>query len=312
MKRAIVTGANGFIGSYLIQELLCHDYEVLAVVHTEHGAEKIRALGESNIHTAVCDIPDFENLYKEACGTYDIFFHMAWTGVSGPQNRNGSIQMNNFEGAVRAVEAARDLKCKRFLGAGSIHEIECMKEMESSDAVSNYANFYKASKLAAHYYCKLKAAQYGIDFLWPRLTNTYGVGERSERLISSVIQQLLRGESPALTEGKQMYNFIYITDAAVAYRLIGEKGNAFHEYVLGSNEVRPLRDYLMKVGEIVNSHVKLGFGEHLFHGICLTEDALISKELFDDIGFSPAVAFDEGIQMTADWLRKQISNLFEG
>lgn len=305
MKRAIVTGASGFIGSHLVQELVDHDYEVLAVVHTEQGAEKLRVPGEANVCPVVCDIPDFENLYKAASGTYDVFFHMAWTGVSGPQNRDASLQMRNVEGAIKAMDAAKEMKCKRFVGAGSIHEIECMKEMESSEAVSNYANFYKTSKLAAHYYCKLKASQYGIDFLWPRLTNTYGAGELSGRLISSVIQQLLRGESPALTEGTQLYNFVYITDAAAAYRLIGEKGNAFQEYVLGSNEVRPLKDYLMKVGEIVNPHVELGFGKHSFNGTYLTEDELISEELFDGIGFSPAVAFDEGIKMTADWLRKQ-------
>lgn len=305
MRRAIVTGASGFIGSYLVQELLRHNYEVLAVVRTVQGAEKLRTLGKANIHIAVCDIPDFENLYKEAYGTYDIFFHMAWSGVSGPQNRDFSLQTRNVEGAVRAVEAAKKLKCKRFLGAGSICEIECMKEMELPEAVSNYANFYKASKLAAHYYSKLKAAQCGIDFLWPRLTNTYGPGERSSRLIISVIQHLLRGESPSLTEGTQLYNFLYVTDAAAAYRLLGEKGNAFQEYVLGSNEVKPLKDYLMKTGEIVNQYVELGFGKHPFRGICLSEEELISKELFDDIGFRPAVTFEKGIKMTADWLRRQ-------
>lgn len=304
MKRAIVTGAAGFIGSHLVQELLCHDYEVLAVVHTEQSAEKMRAQGKPNLRLAVCDIPNFENLYKTAYGTYDVFFHMAWTGASESRS-DVSLQMRNIEGAVRAVETAKDLKCKRFLGAGSIHELECMKEMELPGATANYANIYKTSKLAAHYYCKLKAAQYGIDFLWPRLTNSYGVGERPGRLISSVIQQLLRGESPALTEGIQLYNFIYITDAAAAYRLIGEKGDAFQEYVLGSDEVRPLKDYLMTVGKIVNEHVDLGFGKYPFRGVCLTEAALISKELFDDTGFSPAVAFDDGIRMTADWLRVQ-------
>lgn len=304
MKRAIVTGASGFIGGHLVQELLCHDYEVLAVVHTEQSAENLRAQRDSNLHIVVCDIPDFDNLYKAAYGTYDVFFHMAWTGAAG--NRSDvSLQMRNIEGAIRAVEAAKDLQCKRFLGAGSIHEIECVKEMERSKVIIDYANIYKTSKLAAHYYCKLKAAQYGIDFLWPRLTNAYGVGERPGRLISSVIQQLLRGESPALTEGTQLYNFIYITDAATAYRLIGEKGGAFQEYVLGSNEVRPLKEYMMKVGEIVNAQVELGFGQHPFHGVSLTEETLSSKGLFDDTGFSPAVSFEEGIKMTMDWLRTQ-------
>lgn len=77
--------------------------------------------------------------------------------------------------------------------------------MELSGPVDNLVNYYKSSKLAAHYYCKLRASELGMDFLWPRLTNTYGEGERSGRLISSVLQKLLRGESPALTDGTQLY-----------------------------------------------------------------------------------------------------------
>ena len=302
MKRAIVTGASGFIGSHLVRELVSHDYEVLAVVHSEAGAEKLRGLREPNVCPVICDIPDFRELYKAASGTYDVFFHMAWAGVYGDANRDVSIQMKNILGAIKAIEAAKQLGCKRFLGAGSLHETECMTEMEQPGPVSNLGNFYKASKLAAHYYCKLKAASLGIDFLWPRLTNTYGAGERSGRLISSVIQQLLRGESPALTEATQLYNFIYITDAAEAYRLIAEKGTSFENYILGSEEVKPLKEYLLTVQAIVAPGVKMGFGRHPFKGVCLKQSDLYSEQLFRDTGFSTKVPFEEGIRKTRDYL----------
>ena len=81
MKRAIVTGASGFIGLHLVQELLEHDYEVLAVVHSERGMNAIRSLGDPHAEAVVCDIPDYSPLYCVAEGTYDIFFHMACLGA---------------------------------------------------------------------------------------------------------------------------------------------------------------------------------------------------------------------------------------
>lgn len=302
MKRAIVTGASGFVGFQLVRELLENRYEVLAVVHTPQGMQKIKSLNSTQVFPLICNIPDFENLYKAANGAYDVFFHMAWTGVSGQKSRDGAVQLKNVTGAIKAVETAKKLCCKRFLGAGSIHEIECMKEMEHSDLVINYANYYKTAKLTAHYYCKLEAAQSGIDFLWPRLTNTYGVGERSGRLISSVVQQLLKGESPSLTEATQLYNFIYISDTATAYRMIAERGNAFQNYILGSEEVRPLKEYLIKIRDIVNPTVKLGFGKHAYQGVHLERQELYSEALFKDIGFHTEVAFHEGIKRTEDFL----------
>lgn len=302
MRRAIVTGASGFIGLHLVRELLDHDYEVLAVAHSERGAEKLRRLCEPALHPVICDIPEFWPLYEAASGTYDVFFHMAWAGVSGDANRDMSIQARNVMGAVKAIEAAKKLNCKRFLGAGSLHETECMKEMEQPDRTENFGNYYKVSKLAAHYYCKLKAASLDIDFLWPRLTNTYGAGERSGRLISSVIQKLIRGESPALTEATQLYNFIYITDAAAAYRLLAEKGVSFQNYILGSEEVKPLKEYLQTVQAVVAPEAEMGFGRHPFSGVHLEKSDLYSERLFADTGFATAVPFEEGVRLTRDYL----------
>lgn len=302
MKRAIVTGASGFIGFHLVQELLRQDYEVLAVVRTPAGEEKINGLQNSRAYPVSCAFPDFRNLREAASGIYDSFFHMAWDGVSGGKTKDVSVQMQNVESAVKAVELAKELHCKRFIGAGSIHETECMKAMEAPERAEEPENYYKASKLAAHYYCESKAAERKIEFLWPRLTNTYGAGECSERLISSVIRQLLRGQSPALTDAGQLYNFIYITDAARAYRLIAERGRAFARYILGSETVKPLKEYLLELRSVVAANIELGFGEYPFRGIRLNREDLYSEEFYRDTGFHTEISFAEGIQKTRDFI----------
>ena len=303
MHRAIITGTSGFIGYALLQELLQHNYEVLAVVRTEDGARKVKRLQDPRVHPVICEIPDFTPLFQMASGEYDVFFHMAWDGVSGEKSRNDVVQRKNIQGAIQAVRAARALHCKRFVGAGSLHEIECIKEMEQQGKSLNLGNYYKTSKLAAHYYCKLEAARQDIDFLWPRLTNTYGAGEKSARLVNSMIRKLLAGESPDVTEATQLYNFIYITDAAKAYRLIAEKGTSYANYVLGSEEVRPLKEYLTQIRDVVNPDIEIGFGRHPYSGVYLEKDDLYTQVFFSDTGFKTSVPFQKGIHLTMEFLQ---------
>lgn len=309
MNKAIVTGATGFIGRYLVWELLRAGYQVTALVRNSEKAKSVLEATDtpSLLRIINCDLSQLTSVLPELVGPQDYFFHMAWGGVSGPLLSDYTTQINNVQYAVNAIRLAKQLGCKRFIGAGSLHELECINEMETSTGKVSPGNYYKTAKLAAHYLCRLEAIQLGIDFLWPRLTNTYGVGEVSARLLNSIIRQLLRGESPSLTEGTQLYNFIYITDAVRAYRLIAEKGISFEHYIIGSEEVRPLREYLIQVQKIVAPKIELGFGRHPVQGIHLSYDDLYSSTLHRDTGFNTQISFEQGIKLTADQIAKDQS-----
>lgn len=311
MKKAIITGASGFIGYALLKELLQNDYEVLAVVHTEAGVEKIRYLNNQWVYPVLCELSNYDPLLQSASGSYDIFFHMAWEGVSGGKSKDAFIQNKNIYGAVQAVRIAQKLNCKRFLGAGSLHEIECIKEMEQQNKSLNLGNYYKIAKLIAHYYCKLEVSQGNMDFLWPRLTNAYGAGEKSVRLINSFIRKLLLGESPEVTEATQLYNFIYITDAARAYRLIAERGRSYANYILGSEEVRPLRDYLIQIKDLVNPSIPIGFGRHPYKGIYLEKSDLYCSPFFSDTGFKTEISFVKGILLAMEYIKSDKWNIMK-
>lgn len=308
MKKAVVTGATGFVGRHVVWELLDAGYTVTALVRSP---AKANALYRGNptdafLHTVECELSQLKNYAETAGEKGDVFFHLAWEGVSGALLRDYDTQMKNMRYAIDAIRAAKTLGCKRFVGAGSLHENECMNELETSTSEVGLGNYYKAAKLSAHYFCQTEASRIGIEFLWPRLTNAYGAGERSERLLNSVIRQLLRGESPALTDGTQLYNFIYVTDAARAFRLLAEKGRPFAHYILGSEDVRPLREYLAQVQQIVAPEVPMGFGKHTAQGIHLSEKELYSPALRQDTGFETSVSFADGIRRTMDQMKDQV------
>lgn len=301
MKRAIVTGATGFIGSYLVKELLNNGYYVMAMIR-ENTGHTDRLIQHDNLKIVRCDLEHVSELSIADEEPYEYFFHMAWNGVSGELQANYDSQIENIKTALDAMNFAKRMGCKRFIGAGSIHEYEGNKELSGDTEIVFQGHAYKIAKLAAHYYCKLNASRIGIDFLWPLLTNTYGAGEQSPRLINSMIRQLLSGIEPALTQCDQLYDFIYITDTARAYRYIAEKGISYKNYIIGSGNVIPLKEYLQKLRDIVNPDIQLGFGKHLYKGIYLSKKELVGEQLFQDTGFQTEITFEEGIRLTTEWI----------
>ncbi|AHV96397.1 NAD-dependent epimerase/dehydratase family protein [Paenibacillus sabinae] len=306
MKKAIVTGATGFIGSYLVKELINNGYKVLAIIRPNSN-NRYRLENLSDVKILECDLSDLKNAGKNINENYDYFFHLGWEGVYGENQSNYIVQLRNTEYALDAMELANKTNCTRFIGAGSIQEKECLVEMQKSQEVTNQGNAYKTAKLASHFYCKLKANKAKIDFFWPLLTNTYGVGETSSRLINSVIQKLINGEEPTLTKGEHLYNFIYITDAVRAYRIIAERGISYNDYIIGSERVIPLKEYLEELKDVVNPNLTLGFGKHIYNGVYMTKQDLYNKNLYTDTGYKTNVPFKVGVKMTADWQRRELT-----
>lgn len=112
----------------------------------------------------------------------------------------------------------------------------------------------------------------------------------------------MEGKQPALSPGKQNYDFVYISDVAHAFYLIGEYGVDGTNYFIGSGKIRPLKEYLQKVGELVNqangTNIELGFGKIQANVVYLPEEAFDVKTLQDHTGFCPMVSFEDGIRRT--------------
>ncbi len=303
--RAIVTGASGFIGRYIVEELDSAGYDVIAVVRTLESKEKVlfQFPELKNTSFVLCKDMNFDVL-ANSIDEADYFFHLAWSGVSGHNANNIECQFNNIKGSLCALNIAKLLGCKRFIGAGSIHEIECIHEMEVDPLGYLKCTNYKAAKLFTHYVCEIKANELGIDFLWPRITNAFGPGEKSHRLINTLIRQLLRGEVPKLTKGDQLYNFIYVSECARAFRMVAEKGQPFHQYIIGTSDVRPLHDYIIEMRDAVSPETMLGFGEIELEGTYLSESDFSNASLCSDTDFEERIDFRQGILLLNNYLKE--------
>ena len=304
MKKVIVTGANGFIGTALCRELSEQGIEIIAVVrNNQEDISEIEHLPRLRI--VYCDLSDFRNLGNVIPDRdVNVLYHLAWVGSAGIMRGDYSVQINNIRFTCDTVKACADMNCERFVFASSImeYEVETLMKSESKPGINT---LYSTAKVAADYMARTIAGGAGIDFVRAVISNIYGPGERSPRLINTSLRKLLKDEHCAFSAGEQIYDFIYITDAAKAFVAIGEKGIANRTYYIGSLSPRPLKEFLYEMRDQVNKSIEIGLGELPFEGISLTYDEFDVYAVMNDTGFKPMVSFTEGIQKTIKWLREE-------
>lgn len=304
MKNAIVTGANGFIGSAVVNELLQHGYRVYAIIHNGH---QDRLQEYSLLKCISCNMENWDSLTdKLPKQKYDFIYHFAWLGSSGDARGDATLQIKNISIFLKLLFTAHIIGCPRVIGAGSIAERETLQDVYGENQILGFRNIYGGSKLASHIIGLSEAHKLGIELLWGMVTNTYGPGEISPRLINSTIQKCLNGISPKFTDGSQIYDFVYIDDVARAFRLIGEKGRSSQEYLIGSGHARPLKEFLLELEESIDTKVPFLFGEAPFIGIKLPIEAFDCKKTEQEIGFNANVPFLEGCKKTVAWWKERI------
>lgn len=306
MNRAIVSGGAGFVGSALVKELISQNIDVYVIVRPGFSAKGTnKRLEGLPVHIVECDlknIADIPNMLGDV--PFDVWYQLAWDGLFGDELKDYKIQLMNVQYVMEAIKAAKNIGCKKFVGSGSISQYE-LQFPGGRDNPNDKHRVYKTAKLACEYMGTCVAQDAGIEFIWPIFTNIFGAGEMSPRLINSMIRRLLNGEHQALSQGEQYYDFIYITDAARALRLIGEKGRAGRHYVLAGGHAAPLKEFLTTVRDVVAPDAVLGFGEMEFNGVYLPKEMYSIEELTEDTGFVPELSFAESVRLTMEWIKGQ-------
>ncbi len=309
MKKAIVTGAGGFLGIEVCKELAFRGYDVIALVRDEMSVKMIFNTLE-NVRVLCVDMSDYVNLAK-LISDRDIndVYHFAWTGCAGQMRADMSAQVNNIRYTCELIYSCREIGCKRFVFAGSIMEFEVMALMQT-DKMPESNTLYSSAKLAADFMAKTLAFQHGIQYIRAIISNVYGPGEKNERFINASLKKLLKGEHCSFSEGNQLYDFLYISDAAKMFVEICEKGINGRTYYIGNKTQRKLKEYLIEMKNCIDKDIEIGLGEYPFNGVELTYLEFPKNTVEEDTGFVPDVSFSKGIKKTIQWLREKNDDFY--
>lgn len=304
MNKAIVTGATGFLGTALCRELSRRDARVIAVVRNESDAAHIDTL--PGLRVVRCDMADYAQLPDMiAERDVDVFFHLAWRGGAGPDRGDARVQLANVSASCCAVDVCAAMGIKRYIFASSVMEVEIASFMRTEGTPPKSA-IYPSAKIAANYMARATAASCGVDHISAMISNVYGPGETSPRLINSSLRRIARGERCSFSPGDQMYDFIYIEDAVRAIIGIAERGRANRTYYIGSGRPRPLKEFLVEMGEAVGRPDLIGLGDMPFSGVEVDHSEIDVGAVKRDAGIEPEVSFRDGIERTYGAIRDGI------
>jgi nucleoside-diphosphate-sugar epimerase len=240
--RVFVSGGTGFIGAYVVPELLLQGHEVLLFGNrTNQSIEKL--LPSQNV--LIDDMstinewwPHIRQFKPEAA------LHLAWEGIP---DYSFEMSHRNLQYGLALYRRLIDCGCTKIVTTGSCWEYGqfqgCLKE---SDAIMPF-NAFTAAKNALHFLGKEMAAEACCSFIWSRLFYVYGPGQRPQSLIPYLIDCASKGKEPALKSGDDHLDFIYVKDVAEALVKMINQDVAYEIYNVGSGNTTAVNEIVQMI-----------------------------------------------------------------
>lgn len=300
MKKVLIIGANGFIGSHLSLHLANQGYQVVALVAKGFPYDQLE-----NSKNIICIEFDFDNLAElngnPAITGSQMIYHLAWAGVSTTYKNEAFTQAQNILYGIKVLEFAEANGIARVVVPGSASEYACGQGIINGQNIPAPSDMYSASKVATRYVCQTYARQHGIQFIWTTITSIYGPGRNDNNLITYAIKTLLKGEKPSFTGLEQQWDYLYIDDLMSALQAVGEKGIDGKNYPIGSGEHRQMCEYVKILRDKIDPSLPLGIGDMPYKNKTIDNQVLDISELKADTGFSPRFTFEQGINHTIQY-----------
>jgi nucleoside-diphosphate-sugar epimerase len=302
--KVLLTGASGFLGSFVLKQFLAvPGTELAALVRQPAGAWRIsEELPRVKVlPVGLEDGEGLESVISAFRPTHVV--HLAWAGVLG-RNRNDASQHVNVYQTMRLLEIALRHGARHFVGLGSQAEYgPCQARIDESTPTSP-TTMYGAAKLAACVMASRMCELSGARFAWLRLFSSYGPRDNPEWMIPYLALKLLHRERPAVTAAEQLWDYIYIEDAAAAVVAAARTDSARGVFNLGSGTAPRLRDIIEMVRDAIDPGLPVGFGEVPYRPDQVMHLEADIRRLSGATGWRPGVDLAEGIRRTVDWYRK--------
>lgn len=303
MKTVIISGINGFVGRETAKYFVDNDYYVIGITRDDtnlSNKSNILIFNEFQLQSKIV-IDNIASLSPK------IFINLAWRGTSGVLRSELDTQLLNISTLHKYLILAKELKCEKFVSAGSIMEKEVLYFLRCCNSnIMDEKYIYGLTKLYAHYLSKMLMIEYNLPVSWVTITNVYGVGDYSMRLINSTIDKLIKGERITFSKCDQIYDFVNVKDVAKALYVIAEKGIKGKDYTIASNPA-PLKKFLIELNKIITQNELCVFkSEHKYPCAELTLEDFDLETLHFDTGFYPEIPFRQGIKETYNWYLKTI------
>ena len=310
-RAVLVTGAAGFIGSHLTEELVRRGARVRAFVHYRSTGQ----LGLLNwteprlrdeIEIVAGDLRDVETVARAVTGCDRVFHLAALIGIPYSYRSPRDVVDTNVGGTLNVLQTCRDA------GVGLLIQTSTSEVYGSARAIPIREDHplqgqspYAASKIGADALAESFWRSFGLPVAIVRPFNTYGPRQSPRAVIPTVISQALRGDVLRLGSLEPTRDFTYVGDTVAGFLQIAASEAARGEtFNLGTGREISVGELIRLVGDLLQRPLTVVPDERRVRPAASEVDRLVAdaSKARDRCGWAPSITLEDGLRRTIDWI----------
>lgn len=316
MKKVLVTGADGFIGSHLTEALLEKGYEVKAFIYynsfsTWGWLDTLPKDKLSQIEIFSGDIRDPNGVYEALKGVEGVFHLAALIAIPFSYHSPDSYVDTNIKGTLNVLQAARKHELERVF-VTSTSEVYGTAKYVPIDEKHPFQGQspYSATKIGADRLAESFYRSFGLPVTIVRPFNTYGPRQSARAVIPTIITQLLKGENEirlgSLTPTR---DFNYVKDTANGFIAIAESDKTIGEEIniATQNEIS-IGDLVKEIISQINPNASVICDEQRLRPKNSEVNRLLgsNEKILKLTNWKPYYSFEQGIRETIQWIKENM------
>lgn len=256
-RRALVTGATGFVGAHLCSHLVAQGWEVTALCRPQSATEVLPTAGTAQVTRWHGGLPALSDILERT--RPDVVFHLASLFLADHQpHQVESVIAANIEFGALLLEAMSCAGIGAFVNTGTFWQ-------HYKGAPDRPVNLYAATKKAFEAVLGYYTDAHGLRAITLKLSDTYGPNDQRGKLVSLLLRLAREGGELAMSPGGQEVDLVHINDVTRAFAVAGERcltlpKGAYENYSLSSGEILTLRSLVELFGELAGKRLSITWG----------------------------------------------------
>ena len=314
-RRVLVTGADGFIGSHLVEALIAEGCKVRAFVFynsfnswgwlDSFSKDKLK-----KIDVFAGDVRDFNNVLR-AAENVDFIFHLAaLIGIPFSYNAPDSYVDTNIRGTLNILNAAKQLKTKRILvtSTSEVYGTAKYVPIDENHPLQGQSP-YSATKIGADKIAESFYRSFNLPATIVRPFNTYGPRQSARAVIPTIITQLISGEDKIMLGSlTPVRDFNYVKDICNGFIAIAKSDKTIGEEInIASQSGISIGQIAKMIIKKINPEARVVFDNKRIRPKESEVKKLLgsNKKIRNLTGWSPKYSFEEGLNETIDWFKRE-------
>lgn len=300
IKKILLTGATGFIGSHLLEKLIQKDYEVLIIKRSFSNCWRIENL-LNKVKIYDIDKIKLETIFKEN-NDIDCIIHLSTLYIKNHKDTNdvGEMIDSNIKFPTMLVDLGVKAGVRAFINTGTFFEYKNTNNLISENSEISPCNFYASTKVAFAQLLRYYANIFGLKVFDFKLFTPFGEKD-NEKLIVLMIKSFIEGEKLQCSGGNQVLSFTYIEDIIDAYMQGIKKIEEFTGYEafnIGYKDAYLIREVANELEKISNNKSNIVWGDVSNLKNEISYSKCDNQKLTSKLGWVPKYSLISGLNNT--------------